>query len=98
MPSPLRASTPGRRCAVLVATRNRFDLLTQRCVPSIRRQSSPPALVVIVNDSSSLSSGEQREIEMLLSPIPTVVLLNDRVPGAAGAWNTGLAYMHGRHD
>ena len=98
MLSPSTASTRSRDCAVLVATRNRCDLLTQRCVPAIRRQSSPPALVVIVNDGRSLSPEIARNLHGSLSPIPTVLLENCRVPGAAGAWNTGLEYLRGGHD
>jgi hypothetical protein len=53
---------------------------------------------VIVNDGGRFSREVQRNLRRRLSPIPTVVLENRRVPGAAGAWNTGLEYMHGRHD
>lgn len=92
------ASTPPRRCAVLVATRDRRDLLIHQCAPAIRRQSSSPALVVIVNDGRSLSPEVERNLHGSLSPIPAVVLENRRAPGAAGAWNTGLEYLRGRHD
>jgi hypothetical protein len=67
-------------------------------VPAIRRQSSPPALVVIVNDGRRFSRELRRNLQSRLWPIPTIVLENRRVPGAAGAWNTGLEYMQGRHD
>jgi glycosyltransferase involved in cell wall biosynthesis len=55
-------------------------------------------VVVIVNDGSRFSRNQRREIEALLSPLPAVILKNTHVPGAAGAWNLGLAYLHGCHN
>lgn len=80
-------------CFALVATRNRWDLLTGRCLPSICRQSRPPELAVVVNDGREFTPAQTREIEAALAPICTVVLQNVRSGGAAGAWNTGLAHL-----
>ncbi len=80
-----------------MATRDRHDLLTARCIPAIRRQSSPPAVVVIVNDGSRFSRDLRREIEALLSPLPAAILENTHASGAASAWNLGLAYLARRH-
>lgn len=98
VPFPPIALAPARPCAVLVATRDRCDFLLHQCVPAIRRQTSPPTLVVIVNDGGSFSPEVQWNLRAVLSPIPTVTLENRRVPGAAGAWNTGLEYLQRRHD
>ena len=83
---------------VLVATRDRFDLLTRQCIGAIRQQSVQPALTVIVNDGRSLSPAEHAQIQARLAPIRGVVLQNRHAPGAAGAWNTGLDYIRRHHD
>lgn len=83
---------------MLVATRNRFDLLTQQCIDAIRQQSVQPALTVIVNDGRSFSPAEHAQIQTRLAPLRGVVLQNRHAPGAAGAWNTGLDYIRRHHD
>ena len=99
MPSYSPRGNPAPVCVALVATQNRWELLTRFSLPSIRRQSRPPALALVVNDGPAFSSAEHREIEAVLSPVPAVVLQNHRAAGAAGAWNTGLAHLRQRgHD
>lgn len=88
--------SPG--CVALVATHDRWELLTNLCLPSIRRQSAPPSRVVVVNDGEPLPPAREREIERLLAPIPADVLQNRRAAGAAGAWNTGLEWLRNRAD
>lgn len=55
-------------------------------------------MVLVVNDGRRLTRRNADEIAAILSPIPAVVLQNRRSPGAAGAWNTGLAFLGECHD
>ncbi|NOK15999.1 glycosyltransferase family 2 protein [Corallococcus carmarthensis] len=80
-------------CSALVATRNRWELLVGRALPSIRRQTHAVREVVVVNDGVSFNAEQQATLRGLLHPLPLVVLDNRRAPGAAGAWNTGLEYL-----
>jgi len=81
------------RCAVLIATHAREDLLEHRALPSIAGQTTTPDRVVIVDDGGVLAEGFRRRVHEKLSACPVDVL--DLVPpgGAAAAWNTGLRYL-----
>lgn len=85
--------TPLPGCSALVATRNRWELLVGRALPSIRRQTCAVREVVVVNDGASFDAEQQVALRRLLHPLPLVVLDNRRARGAAGAWNTGLEHL-----
>lgn len=97
MPSLDDSRSPTSGCVVLVATRGRWTLLIEQCLPCISRQARPPALVVVVNDGVSFSPAREREIQAVLAPVRSVVLENRRAPGPAGAWNTGLLHLRETH-
>lgn len=69
---------------MLIATRDREPLLTTRALPSVLGQQRRSDAVVIVNDGPPLRAA---------LPPGVVVLSNQRSPGVAGAWNTGLAHL-----
>ncbi|MDK9556659.1 glycosyltransferase [Marinobacter sp. M216] len=74
----------------LIATTPRVDLLEQFALPSIRRQSCQPSMVLIVSDNRRLEASERQSIRSHLPGIDIVFLENAHSPGAAGSWNTGL--------
>lgn len=84
---------PRYRCAALVATKDRWDLLMQRSLPSILRQIHPPTMIVLVNDGNAFEDGNMLVLQEMFEAIPIKVMPNKRSPGAAGAWNTGLGYL-----
>jgi GT2 family glycosyltransferase len=92
-PLPLPAST----IAVLVATRDRPTLLHRRALPSIARQSRPPDAVVLVNDGRAWTASEEGALRAAVPACHVALLENRRSPGAAGAWNTGLAWIDAHH-
>lgn len=76
--------------AVLIATRDRFSLLSERSLASVRSQLLKPEIVVVVNDGSSFSDAERVAIAERFPSIDCRIMENTRTPGAAGAWNTGI--------
>lgn len=84
---------PHLRCAALVATKDRWPLLSGRALPSIRNQTRAVERVVIVNDGRPFAPAEAATIAALLAPRPVTVIANRGRPGAAGAWNTGLRLL-----
>ena len=79
--------------AVLIATRDREQLLLHRSLPSVVRQTIRPEYLVIVNDGKSFSKIIQYEIASLGEFTRCRIMGNNRLDGAAGAWNTGLEYL-----
>lgn len=92
--TPLTPPT-NQACAVLLATAGRCDLLRTVSLPSVRKQSHPPAVVVLVADGCVLAPEDVRELAAI-GGIEFVVLQNRRAAGAAGAWNTGLEFLRAR--
>lgn len=76
--------------AVLIATRDRFSLLLERSLTSVRNQRLRPETVVVVNDGSSFSDAERVAIADRIPSLDCHIIENARTPSAAGAWNTGL--------
>ena len=82
--------------AAVVATHNRPELLAERALASVTRQTRLPDFLVVADDSDAdrrlinaevvagLSTGGPRKI----------YLDNRRTPGASGAWNTALYHVH----
>lgn len=76
----------------LVATRPDMALLCSRALPAIRAQIKAPTIVLVVFDQRPPSEQEREEITHQLAPLRVKVLCNTQLPGAAGAWNTGIAW------
>lgn len=85
--------TPSLHCVALMATKDRWSLLTQRALPSIRDQERQPEAVYLVNDGAPFTSNQRQHVAELLNPVPVTILANACCPGAAGAWNTGLRHL-----
>lgn len=86
---PLAAS----HVVVLVATKNRHDLLAARSLPSIAAQHHRCDELILVDDSPDASSLDQIRTLADDLGLPVSALRNRRTPGAAGAWNTGLDHL-----
>lgn len=82
-------------CAVLMATTGRRDLLRSVSLPSVRKQSAAPVLLVLVTDGCVIESEFACEMAAAKG-IEFVLLRNLREAGAAGAWNTGLEFLASR--
>jgi glycosyltransferase involved in cell wall biosynthesis len=80
-------------CCSLIATRNRWEFLTTRSLPSVRCQSYRTDLVVVVNDGVPFSVEEENQLQDIVSPLRLVVISNSHRQGAAGAWNSGLEVL-----
>ena len=78
----------------LVATRPREMALKIISMPSIARQIRPPDAVVVVCDREILPTKIESELQALLPHTKVHYLLNSQEKGAAGAWNTGLDFIH----
>ena len=82
--------------AVLIATAHRANLLANRALPSVARQSCAPRRVVVVDDARNAAAAEQtRQLVRSWQPAGIVVdfLRNRRTRGAAGTWNSGLDHL-----
>ena len=79
----------------LVPTHNRPDLLSQRALASISRQTRMPDYLVIVDDSGPTHrAANQRVADEFNFPTTQVLYLeNSRTPGLSGAVNTALTWM-----
>jgi len=84
--------------AVVIATKNREAELANRALRSVSAQTRPPDYVVVVDDSDRrhLDANRRTVIGLATQQLATRVryLRNDRTPGASGAWNVGLDYLH----
>ena len=77
--------------AAVIATCNRPQLLAERSLPSVARQTRLPDLLIVVDDSEPHMRSLNREA---VSHMPNAIYLeNRRTPGAAGAWNTALSHL-----
>lgn len=83
--------------AALVATCDRSELLAERCLPSILGQSLLPDLLLVVDDSRAPNRSANRAVVEACGA-RAVYLENSRTPGASGAWNMGLAWLHAHTD
>ncbi len=81
--------------AVLIATRDRRELLSTRALPSIEAQTRPPDFVILVEDTRDFSRPSTRRLVRRKNlPRTTFLMLrNERHPGASGAWNTGIDHL-----
>jgi glycosyltransferase involved in cell wall biosynthesis len=90
--SPSDATPP---VAVLIATCDRPDLLSQRSLPSVQRQTRRPDFLVVVDDSDpAVRLANQTTVrELPFDRTLVAYITNTRARGAAGAWNTGLEWL-----
>ena len=79
--------------AAVVATSNRPKLLAERSLPSIAKQARRPDFLIVVDDSRPAARRSNMEAMPNIPGTNTVYMENRRTPGAAGAWNTALAYL-----
>lgn len=79
--------------AALIATRDRPALLADRALPSVTRQIRSPDILIVVDDSGPEHRAANRATVESCGT-PAVYIENARTPGASGAWNTGLAWLH----
>ena len=81
---------------VLVATCDRHEMLTQRSLPSILRQTERPHHIVVVDDSRDdhVRLKNKDYIQSLeVEGVSIHYLSNARTKGACGAWNTGIFHL-----
>ena len=82
--------------AAVIASHNRPELLAKRSLTSVARQTRLPDYLVVVDDSHT----EFRPLNaktvtgLNLTGTRVIYLENQRTPGASGAWNTALSYLH----
>lgn len=79
--------------AALIATRDRNALLRNRSIPSVAQQTTAPEYLVVVNDGEPLEITTIEAIERVPIRRRAMVVPNGGLPGAAGAWNTGLEHL-----
>lgn len=77
----------------LIATTPRVELLQNRALPSIQRQSQPPDAAVVVADQRKLTVEEAEASVAAVPSVTTYLLANVLTRGVAGAWNTGLNFI-----
>jgi hypothetical protein len=85
------------KIAVVIATRNRFNMLSERSLPSVSMQTHPADFLVVVDDSGPEVRATNADlVESLALPgCETSYLENERTMGASGAWNTALDFLVG---
>ncbi|GHA62433.1 glycosyltransferase family 2 protein [Photobacterium aphoticum] len=81
--------------AVIIATKNRTELLKDRAIRSVINQTIVPNYVIVVDDSSVEDRKKNKAIVDDLSEADFQIkyLINQRTPGASGAWNTAIDYL-----
>lgn len=77
----------------LMATRPSLDLMSIRSVPTIKTQTRPPELLVIVFDKRPARADEIVQLRQLAHNVPITILHNQQSLGAAGCWNTGIHWV-----
>lgn len=82
--------------AVIIATHNRPELLAARSLAAVSEQTRPPDYVIVADDSDLALRPANARAVADLNPRGgrAVYLENRRTPGASGAWNTALSYLH----
>ncbi|MCD9538982.1 glycosyltransferase family 2 protein [Photobacterium carnosum] len=85
--------------AVIIATKNRPDLLKQRALNSVLQQTRSPNILIVVDDSLEPIQQKNR---LIVESLPfggyhIQYLINQRTHGASGAWNTAIDYLSCQH-
>ncbi len=101
MPSQLPGSAS--LVAVVIATKDREAALANRALRSVLAQTRTPDLLVVVDDSQPRHrEANRRIVDAVMAPPGRTMrvryLRNARTPGASGAWNVGLDWVHRQVD
>jgi glycosyltransferase involved in cell wall biosynthesis len=88
-----------RQVAVIIATKDRPNLLKHRALNSVLKQSRLPYYLIVVDDSSEPIQPQNRSIVESLGSNDYHIkyLVNQRTHGANGAWNTAVDYLSTQH-
>lgn len=88
-------SEPRLEVAVLIATRDRRDMLESRALDSIVKQTRQPDYLVLVEDTTDPRRPSTRRVvhKQAMPNTQFILLRNERRQGAAGAWNTGIDHL-----
>lgn len=82
-------------CAIVV-TYNRIDLL-KHCLEALRQQSSPPAVIIVVDNASTDETREVVGRQLQDSPIPLIYERLSENLGGAGGFHRGLQMARARN-
>ena len=82
--------------AAVIATHNRPELLANRSLASVGRQTRFPAYLIVVDDSDpEFRAANASTVADLKIPGTRIMYLeNQRTQGASGAWNTALSWLN----
>jgi GT2 family glycosyltransferase len=94
----MSAIAPPTRLAVVIATCNRFGMLSERSLPSVVAQTRLPDFLVVVDDSApEVRTANAALAGSLAIPGCEVSYLeNGRTAGASGSWNTAVDALTAR--
>jgi glycosyltransferase involved in cell wall biosynthesis len=81
------------RIVVILTTKNREGLLLNRSLPSIKDQHLQPSYIIIINDGEPFQEMIYKKILSILTPIKTLIMMNNRKAGYSGAINSGLNHL-----
>lgn len=83
------------KLAVIVATKNRSELLATRSLVSIKNQTKTPDFLLVCDDSetSSIKINQTVVNQLQISNCEISYLKNNRTPGASGCWNSAIAFL-----
>ena len=87
---------PAFKIAVVIATKNRSEILVDRALRSVVEQTHRPDHLVVVDDSDQERHPRNKSLVESIN-LPDVCVIyreNYRTAGASGAWNTALDYLH----
>lgn len=86
---------PALPIAVVIATKDRPELLFARALASVLGQTRGPAHLVVVDDSSVEVRSQNRGLvaQLRLRDCKVTYLENARTAGASGSWNTALDFL-----
>lgn len=84
--------SPALKLAVIVATKNRSQLLATRSLASVKNQTLTPDFLIVCDDSDDSHIEKNRAIvdQLKLNKCETIYLRNHRTPGASGCWNSAI--------
>ena len=91
---------PAQSIAVVIATRGRLAMLSQRSLPSVANQTRRPDFLVVADDSrtEARQANAQLITSFSLPACKVAYIENQRTEGASGAWNTALQLLAARVD
>lgn len=80
------------KTAVIIATKDRYDLLSQRALPSVLEQEQSPDFLIVIDDSSPQNRPGIAALvgSQTLPGCEIRYLENQRSAGASGSWNTAI--------